>query len=196
MKIGFILYKTNPHDTGGTTYYTIDLLNGLKKADRTNTYYLLTNSKNNNFFKDYANNNFRIKLIKALDNNTLLRKILTVIQNRIFILPFFRILYFFYDKLINQKIVDEIESLKLDVIYYPSTTLSPLNIKTSSVLSLHDIQHIHFPQFFTRSERWRRYITYKESVKRTTVIQATSRSTKKDFINYFGCHPEKVVLIR
>jgi glycosyltransferase involved in cell wall biosynthesis len=82
-----------------------------------------------------------------------------------------------------------------DVLYFPNTVMNPYNYTVPTVLSMHDIQQVHFPQFFTSIERKSRKIMYELSAEHATYMQASSRQMKGDFCSHFKLKDKKVFII-
>ena len=196
LNIGIVLYHINPESIRGLTIYALSLLQGFKNVDRQNQYFLLIRQKDYDFFKKYEENNFKIVIIKSFDKNRLLRRVSTFLQNYILIFPVLRTFYSLSDRIFNSAIINEIDSLNLDWLYFPSGVLYPISIKTKSVVSIHDIQYDHFPNFFNIFERFGREIAHRKTVARARFIQASSEFSKKDFTRYFRCNPNKFTVIR
>jgi glycosyltransferase involved in cell wall biosynthesis len=195
MKIGIALYHINPRVVKGITVYALSVLEAFRKVDKNNQYFLLVRDKDAGLFEKYAAVNFKIVIIRSFQNK-IRRKISYFLQNYVFIFPVLRLFYGVSDSILNNDLVREIDSLNLDVLYFPSGALYPLSLKTKSVVSIHDIQYDHFPNFFTIFERFGRRAAHIETVRKAKYIQASSKFVGRDFVRYFKCNPEKVVLVR
>jgi len=195
MKIGIALYHTNPNSIKGLTVYTLSLLEGFINVDKKNEYLLLVRPEDEKSFLKYEKLNFKIKPINGFSNK-FRRKISYFLNNYIFIFPILRIFYSLIDKIFNTDIIHEVDALKLDIVYFPSGALFPININTTSAVSIHDIQYDHFPRFFNIFERFGRETAHKATVEKVAFIQASSEFSKKDFIRYFRTNPKKFVVIR
>lgn len=83
-----------------------------------------------------------------------------------------------------------------DVIYFPSTVMPVFSLRMKTYLSLHDIQHVHFPEFFNEAELHHREVLYKLSVKSAGYVQASTEYMKEDFLRFFsGLRKEQVFVI-
>jgi len=51
---------------------------------------------------------------------------------------------------------------------------------------MHDIQHVHYPEFFSRARRLSRKITYGLSAHHASYFQASSHFIKEDLLAHFG----------
>lgn len=84
----------------------------------------------------------------------------------------------------------------VDLVYTPCTVLQYFNGRRPSVLSMHDIQHVHFPEFFIWPRRLSRRVTYGLSASHARFLQASSEFSKRDFLQHFRCiSPEQVAVI-
>jgi len=84
----------------------------------------------------------------------------------------------------------------VDLVYTPCTVLQYFNGRRPNVLSMHDIQHVHFPEFFIWPRRLSRHITYGLSASHVRFLQASSEFSKHDFLRYFPCiSPQQVAVI-
>src|SRR5579872_1307095 len=81
------------------------------------------------------------------------------------------------------KAIDE----QVDVVYvpYPPPPLFPYPAKPT-VYSIHDLQHVHFPEFFTPEHRLEREAILDACVRHAALIQATSRQMKDEFLARFS----------
>src|SRR5947207_5290430 len=41
---------------------------------------------------------------------------------------------------------------RVELVHFPGNTINPLDLDLPAVLNLHDLQHRHFPQYFSREE--------------------------------------------
>ncbi|GAC1683034.1 MAG: hypothetical protein PVS2B2_22110 [Candidatus Acidiferrum sp.] len=83
-----------------------------------------------------------------------------------------------------------------DVIYTPTVVLRYFNAEKPTVLSMHDLQHIHYPEFFSYARRLSRKVTSGASARRARYLQASSRFIKEDLLRHFPCLlPERIEVI-
>lgn len=88
-----------------------------------------------------------------------------------------------YDWLVN--------NLNIDIIHSPYQ----VNIKkdgVKSITTLHDVQELHFPEFFTSAQRAQRAVNYKKSIDEADAVIVSYNHVKNDIIKYFNKHDEKV----
>jgi len=63
------------------------------------------------------------------------------------------------------------------------------------IFNPHDLQHEHFPEFFSAEELSRRKYSYFNACREATVVVAGSQYTKNDVINQYGISPDRIVVI-
>lgn len=77
-----------------------------------------------------------------------------------------------------------LESHKIDIIHTPFQTLvKKPNVK--SITTLHDVQELHFPEFFTSAQRAYRAVNYKKAIDGADAVVVSYNHVKQDIINYF-----------
>jgi glycosyltransferase involved in cell wall biosynthesis len=80
----------------------------------------------------------------------------------------------------------------LDVFYSPDFVLPPTLRGTRTLLTVHDLSFLHYPEAFVPSLRAYLARVVPRSVARADRVLADSASTRDDLITYFGTPPEKV----
>jgi glycosyltransferase involved in cell wall biosynthesis len=180
MKIGINLLNISPAYKGGTTSFTDGLLRGLSNTGVNKTFQIYIRSKDVHFVSFLKDNpNFEIIIFNhvSLGIRRKIRKILLRFNSLIIDEKIMEILF----GNISRKI-----SRLSEVIYTPTTVSFPYCYKIPSVLSIHDIQQVHFPEFFSEQELKLRKITYDLSVKNASFIQASSVFIKEDLQNNYS----------
>jgi len=179
MRIGINCTHVKSEHVGGINTYVFGLLNGFIHYDQQNTYQLYVDKMTRSIFEslqEYPN----VQLIQ-IENS--LRK--RYISRCPFFLPGLRRFFPKYSALINQKDNEIIETYS-DLLYIPTTWLSPHGLRIPTVISIHDIQQFHFPEFFSLKEKWIRSTLYDATIQHSTFVQASSQFIKKDLLN---CYP-------
>lgn len=192
MKIGILLINNDPSYRGGVNSFINGLLSGLKRVDKKNEYYLLICGVDEKFHRKQVSKRFKIKTFSnwnkaALNFRYFLLKTLTA--------PLLRNFYYLVERLIYSKLIREINSLELDIIYSPSMPFFPLKLRGKLAISPHDIQHLHFPKYFSVNEKWFRSTVFPASMKSASVIQASTEFMKNDFHKKMNMPLEKIVVI-
>lgn len=81
---------------------------------------------------------------------------------------------------------------KLDVLHVPKQHSPVYRLKFPVVISMHDVQHLHFPQFFTPLQRIHKSIRYHISIQEADGIIVSFPHVKNDIIKYFCEAKDKV----
>lgn len=76
--------------------------------------------------------------------------------------------------------------LDVDVVHVPLNISPVYGLNKPLVLTIHDVQELHFPQYFDASERMRRAINYKVSMDEADKAVVWFEHIKEDVIKYFG----------
>lgn len=179
MKVGINCLNIDPSYAGGVTSYTFGLLDGWSRTSPDVEFVILANSQNVEQYRKYeAFPNFSIEVIDfaiAPWQNKLIWQTVKLQSKR---------WYGALHKMFYRPLADKMDSL-VDIVYCPNTILYPLYLNATTVLSMHDIQQVHFPDFFEPIQLKDRYITYNISAENLDYLQATSEHMKDDFLSYF-----------
>ncbi|MBU0713686.1 glycosyltransferase, partial [bacterium] len=85
-----------------------------------------------------------------------------------------------------------IDALNIDVLHVPFKIAPVYGIKTPVIVTMHDIQEMYFPQFFTSQERIDRAIIYKMAVDESDHIIVSFDHIKQDIVQYFEVPEDKI----
>lgn len=85
------------------------------------------------------------------------------------------------------------EALGCDVIHFPFQSFEPCAVPT--VYNPHDLQHLHHPEFFARSEIARRESLYPAACRAAHTVVVASRFVKRDVVERYGIDSGKVQVI-
>lgn len=85
------------------------------------------------------------------------------------------------------------ESLGLDVMHFPTQSFTYCAIPT--VYNPHDLQHLHYPQFFTPHELVWRHAMYPTACRLSQAIIVNSQWIKDDVVRQFAVDPAKLQVI-
>jgi glycosyltransferase involved in cell wall biosynthesis len=89
----------------------------------------------------------------------------------------------------------QLTQIQPDLYFCPLLTLEPLEAPCLSAITIPDLQHEFFPQFFPESLlSWRRS-AYAASAKRAVCVFTISEYSKQTFVERLGIPPEKVFVI-
>ena len=82
---------------------------------------------------------------------------------------------------------------EVDVVHYPLTVPVP-RFDGPTVVTLHDLQHLELPQFFSRAERLYRRVTYDRAAQRASVVVTPSEHARSMAVERLGLDPDRVVV--
>lgn len=182
MRIGFNFLNGDPTYRSGINTFAIGLLRGLSNVvGEDHRIQLYVNENNANFFEElsYRPNVDRV-IIPRSNMNGVIRR---VISQAALLSGSERIYRAVNDAMWRYCTLAMDEGS--DVIYTPMATLGFYNLQKPTILSMHDIQHVHYPQFFSWLQRLSRNVRYPLSARCATYIQASSEFIRKDFLHNF-----------
>ena len=81
----------------------------------------------------------------------------------------------------------------VDVVHYPLTVPVP-RFKGPTVVTLHDLQHLELPGFFSRGERAFRRFAYESAARRASVVVTPSAHARDMAAERLGIDPARVVV--
>ena len=185
MRIGIDLYDLKPNMKQGINVYSESLVNGFLNLKEKFTLQLYVNkdylkyarskfkSKKTNFFSyEQKNQRFKGRIIKII----------------IYCWSFFGLKSLKIFALINNYIFKDFKKLienNSDILISPNVILNHYNLNIKTVLCIHDIQHVYFPQNFSKYEITKRYLTRNNSVRSCDYLIASSNFLKKQLYNFF-----------
>jgi glycosyltransferase involved in cell wall biosynthesis len=80
----------------------------------------------------------------------------------------------------------------VELLHCPGNTINPLDLHVPIVLNLHDLQHRHFPQYFTPEELENREKWWVASAHRADAMIAASRFVREDLHIQLGVDRRKI----
>jgi glycosyltransferase involved in cell wall biosynthesis len=198
MKIAYYIHHTTIA-AGGVFTYSIAILKQLIKSPEIEKIIIITSQNVSEKLNEFRNND-RLE-IKVVDRNKLiinlmlkiwfaLYTVILVIQNLVPAKAFSTKLKHSIAR-INpyHKIV---ESSEIDIFHVPIQH-SPIHmIKTPVIITMHDIQEYHFPEYFSLIERLRRVIKNNMAIYDSNHIVVSFKHVKNDIIKHFNIQEEKI----
>jgi glycosyltransferase involved in cell wall biosynthesis len=190
MRIGINCLSLSPSFVGGLNTFSQGLLGGFASVAQQHHFRLYATSVNQQLFQSLrGKNNFEIV---ALDERTIAAKknvcraSLVLASDNLF-------------KSVSDRVFRDVRRMMdhdNDILYTPSVVLQSFDSRIPTVLSMHDVQHLHYPQFFSRPRRLSRRITYGLSAKYANFFQASSEFIKTDLLKHFrSISPEQISVI-
>ncbi len=177
MNLGINCFSLNPNYSGGINSYTFGLLDGFVNSGTGNNFQIYATKRNIHLFTKYSQyKNFQV--IRIPDSP---------IKKAFRICAFASLSQNIYKTVCDILYADvcKIMDSKSDLIYIPTTFLFPYKFKKTTLISLHDLQQLHYPQFFSKAELLNRKIHYELSVKLADYIQSSSQFIKDDILSHY-----------
>ncbi len=189
MRIAINCLKFDPSFVGGLNTYVRGLLEGFANTANGHQFRLFATSGNQGIFESFRHRkNFEVVLLDKRTQS--LRK--TICRAALF--SFNEKVYESTTNLVFRelrKLMDQ----DADIVYTPSTVLLYFNSRKPTILSMHDIQHEHFPEFFIWPRLLSRRTNHSLSARNATFFQASSEFSKQDFLRMFRCISEEQVVV-
>jgi glycosyltransferase involved in cell wall biosynthesis len=171
---------------GGVFQYTHALLKTLSQDDH-NKYFLCT--ERNNEIDSLILNQKNFQFIQSKEADESIWSKVWIVSVRLFL----RILKRAGLK-VNYNPLTSLDRVcrrhKIDVLHSPTQSI-PL-VRVPKIVTLHDVQELHYPEFFTSTERMWRAINYKESIDNADTVIVSYDHIKQDIVRFFE-KPEKQV---
>ena len=179
MRIGIDCLRADPGYTGGLNTYILGLLSGFAAVGDRHAFQLYLTDANRRLFAAFEDReNFEFVEMKA--NSFRLRQALC----RAALLSFDENLYRLWSGQLFAAVRDRMEA-DSDLIYTPTVSLLCFNHRKPTLLSMHDMQYLHYPQFFSWLQRRSRAFTCALSARSASHFQASSRFIERDMLSCF-----------
>ena len=89
-------------------------------------------------------------------------------------------------------VLRELELNSLEALHFPLTVMLPRVKKPPAVTSMHDVQHLLFPRFFSRAELAYRAVVYRWTARLSRLVIAGTEHAKETLVERLGVDPERV----
>lgn len=191
MRIGLNCLRLAPTYKGGVNSFAFGLLDGFAASRRGHSFVIFANARNRNMFRRYESMpNFRIVLLDGA-----LGRIGRGLFNRLPAPLRFALPHRLYGRLLNRGDARRIAQ-HADVQYVPycPTPIFPFP-DLPTLYSIHDLQHVHYPQFFSAAERRARDVAFANAVGHAAMIQASSRQMADEFAAHFPQLPARRITV-
>lgn len=189
MRIGFNCLCVDPSYAGGVNSYLFGLLVGFLKVGQTHEFVLFVTARNKGLFEKFLSHS-NVKLVEVPEYHSVWRKGLARLGEESGSAFLYKLFANIAYSVIGRKI-----DVECDLLYTPTTYLFPLNCRIPTVVSVHDIQQVHYPDFFDDRELRRRHARFRTTANLSTVIQASSEFIKKDWSEHFSDSREQKVIV-
>jgi len=86
------------------------------------------------------------------------------------------------------------EEFEIDIVHCPYQFL-PNTSKTKRIVTLHDVQEIHLPEFFTAEDRLYRADVHLQLVRSADCVLVSYNHVKNDLLKYFNADPDTIRVV-
>ena len=178
MKIGIDCTEIKPNFFGGINSFTFGLLKGISSIETKHRFNIYVTKENRQLIEKYClSDNFTIYEIK--DCFLFFKKILKVLA--ILALPL-TTYQKFNDWLFRHHIFLKEQS---EVLYIPTTVMNQFDIRSTTVVSMHDLQQVHYPENFSWLQLKWRQANFDSTIQFASFYQASSKFQKDDMLDYY-----------
>lgn len=87
-----------------------------------------------------------------------------------------------------------INSFKGDVIFHSTSFVSSPFIKKKMIMTIHDLNHIRFPEFYTPFHKYYYKYIVRSSANKCKKILTVSEFAKKELIEWLNCSNDKIIV--
>jgi len=171
--------------SGGIRQYSFNILKMISENYNENFNFYVYHKRNDTLFLDIIDKNQNFHLIPTHFYSKTLIKLYNLLGKAVSFLTFKKLAFKkeFYDFLIKEY---DIQILHCPYQFIPKTTRAKL------ITTMHDVQELHFPEFFSEQERKNRAINYPDYMKRADAIVVSYNHVKEDLVNFFQINPLKI----
>jgi len=85
-----------------------------------------------------------------------------------------------------------INHLDADIVHVPLNVSPVYGLNKPLIITVHDVQEMHFPQYFDSTERMRRAINFKIGIDEADKIVVWFDHVKQDIVTYFGKNTSQI----
>ena len=88
-----------------------------------------------------------------------------------------------------------VKASEVDVMFFPHQAMFPFPCPVPSVITVHDLQHVYFPQHFSLFDKAFRATVWKKSLLECNHIIAISNATAKSLMGEFGVDSSRISVV-
>ncbi|HEY2380153.1 MAG TPA: glycosyltransferase family 1 protein [Terriglobia bacterium] len=190
MRIGINCLDVDPGYSGGINTYTFGLLSGFAAIGAEHQFQIYAVPTNLSLFDRFRERpNFKIVAVPEYQS-TLKRGIRKAARMTNVPALYRRVSDWMFPA------IARIMDANSDIIYAPTTVLFPYDLRKTTVISMHDIQQFHYPEFFSKQELISRHVLFTLSAQYVDYIQASSEFIKQDLLTHFNeLRPEQIFVV-
>ncbi|MGE5318166.1 MAG: glycosyltransferase, partial [Chloroflexota bacterium] len=191
MNLGLYLADIKPID-GGVYQYSIYLLRMLLNCKQIDHITIFIRSQNENDFSDHFEKS-RVTVIVCNESKVkdLLRQISDFWIARYYMREYPKKTFLAMHRFFNPD-RKYFNSFDIDLLLVPKQHAPVYKLKYPVVITMHDLQHLHFPEFFSPLQRIQKSISYYISIEEADRIIVSYDHVKFDLEKYFCSAKEKI----
>jgi glycosyltransferase involved in cell wall biosynthesis len=198
MKIGYYIHHTSLK-AGGIFTYSIGILKLLIKSDEIDKIHLIISSDQEKYFQKIISSP-KIEF-KVIDRKNLMIEARFAFS---YILTNIAALYkHFFKKPNHLKLISKllvlinpyckyITSSQIDLLHVPLQYSPIYNTDVPVIITMHDIQEYHYPEYFTISQKLHRKINNITAINESDHIVVSFNHIKNDLLKYFNVKETKI----
>jgi len=88
--------------------------------------------------------------------------------------------------------IRQLEEMRLDLLHFPDTEIKPLSVTAPCLLTVFDIQHEYYPEFFNEAELKRRDEGYRASIAKAVHILTPTQFTRQSLRERYAVPDQKL----
>lgn len=186
MKVGYYISKIQASD-GGIYQYSIYILKMLLQSKEVEKLYLFYSADQSETFETFLKHPKTVAVLHDKKGRlyNLRKRMAEFFLTRYYLkdghFTFAHELFFHIDP--NRRFLNK---FKLDVLHAPRQQAPSYGLKFPVIISMHDLQQLHYPEFFTPLQRIYRSITYYTSLSEASHVIVSYNHVKEDIHKYFS----------
>jgi len=189
MRVGFYIHHTTI-SAGGIFTYSIGILKQLLKSDQIEKLVIITSEEVNEKLKEFSART-KIEIVNINRNKLLVKcKLLSYFALLMLLFPIRKIVYRAlnalnpYAKILLQK--------KLDLFHVPVQYSPVYKTKIPVIITMHDLQEYHYPEFFSLKEKLFRKINNYIAIRDSHRVIVSFNHVKQDITKYFNAAEDRI----
>jgi glycosyltransferase involved in cell wall biosynthesis len=187
MRKNILFYIPNIDQSwGGVRQYSFNILKMISENLTQEFRFYIYHENGDKLFTDIIDVNDNFMLIQKDSISKTKIKYQTILYKIIYILSL---------KKINLKVLNSFEQLlkkhKIDIVHCPYQFI-PKTKNAKLITTMHDVQELYFPEFFSPEDRAYRAVNYYDFMKRADAIIVSYSHVKEDLIKFFYINESKI----
>lgn len=188
--MNILIYLPNIHQgSGGVRQYSVTLIKMLKEINE--NHYFIYHDLNDKEIIDAIHEDKKFTLVTTEEINRHEFEIINAPVGKFKNIPILNKVSFKRRRLISGDLSNFCQKKSIQIVHCPYQYIPHVkNVKL--ITTLHDVQEIHFPQFFSAEQRAWRATNYLDFLRRTDLVMVSYDHIKKDLIKYFAVSDDKI----